>query len=1071
MHFTSASTAVVHILLVLLTMGATTAHAQIGNRVPREIFYQAKAAYYGGEYRDAERGFERALKSGTRIGQARWIDSICAYSMLGELYYRGGNLSAALKSHELAINVHLANRGWMGRIRYPQIKPSNDLIQSRIGWGQRATIMGELPDSMSSMEGTTNLATPFEVGGVVNPAHMRAVDAVEVTRCLAVSLRRRAELLGPTAGLATFSAEISNSFAEILPPGGQWVTDWVETLYGLALLGTGRKKEAAAHLATGRITGNFDHPLTGIALLELGKYYLDNADYAQALTQFHQASIAAARYEQADVIEEAFRYMTDAFLANEGRGVLPSIGPAVAYAERQRFYRLSASLRLGAAEVAVYANDPDSAAALLTQARVIMTRRRLLATDLGSRLTYLEALTQFRSGQTRAANTSMQAALSWMQRGSLRRFHLTLADALYRAGRRASISQREAEKLYSIVLREPRDGDWRTEPLETISMMLSGHTTAIERWFELLVDLKEPEKAVRVAEYLRRHRFYSSLPFGGRILSLRWNLEGGPAMLGRAGMQRQAELRDKYPRLAKLSRRSEQIRLILRKENLVIDDVDKRKTQIRLLDELATNSASMENIIREISLRREPAPLVFPPQPSLKAIQAGMQKNQAVLMLVTTGKGWHAWFIRKDMEEYWPIRKPSLVRRSMSGLLKSIGNRGKNTALDLEDLDDSWKQPAKAVWKSLIGKLPSNGWDGLEELVIVPDGVLWYLPFEVLQIPAEQLEGRDEDASLLSMVRVRYSPVASLSVGDRRGRIAAPKSIVVGGQLYPRESSSFALEMLTKLKEGDPNLEVISRQKPPRTSRYTAGVVDRMIVWNDVDVKSNAPYGWSPAQYDRGQKNSKLADWIAYPWGAPDQILLPGYHTAAEGNLNSRATGQEIFLAACGLMANGTRTALLSRWRTGGKAPAVLVREMIAGLPDSSASEAWQTAVELTRIESIDAKTEPRIRHGNDEIELKAEHPFFWAGYMLLDTGSEPSVNPDADKPADPPKDIANQVGNEAEGNEAGGNEAGGNDAEAPPEVPAPGIQLLENGDVAPEAVLETGPETPTPIFELQDEE
>jgi len=1026
--------------LALIACGTDSVFAQVGRTVPRQIYYQGKFAFYMGEYRDAERAFASAIKSANRIGQSRWIDSICGYSMLGEVYYHQGNLAASLEAHEAAISVHLVNTGWMSRLRYPQLQPTNSRIEAKIAWGQRATMMAALPDSISSLEGTLDLTTPFEIGGAVNPAHMKSVDGVEVVRCLAVSLRRRAELLGPTAAFSSSSTDITNSFAEVLAPPGHWVAAWVETLYGLALMGMGRDKEGASHLAKGRLAGNLDHQLTGIALLEIGKFYLRQGEYAVAIQHLQQASLAAARFEQPEIVEEAFHYMTSGYLASEGRGAMPNVQAALNFADSERYWRLSAALRLSAAELAVYANDSGTAAGWLSQARTIMARRELMPTDMGGWMSYLEAMAQFRAGNGRAARSSMQSALGYMSRGSLRRFHLTLTDSLYKAGRRASFTPREAEVLYSVLLREPRDIDWRTEPLETMTMQLDAHVPYIERWFNLLIGLKDYDEAARVAEFLRRHRFYSTLPFGGRILSLRWLIDGEQAMLGKSGMQRQSELRTKYPAIAKLSRRAEQLRQELRQEPLVTDDADQLTSQRKLFDELSDVSNQLENIVAELALRREPAPLVFPPQPSLRAIQRGMKDDQAILMFVTTAKGWHAWFIRKDMDEYWPIRNERLVRRGISELLRALGNRNRNSVLDAEDdLNDKWKEPATAIWKSLIGELPSNGWDGLDELVIVPDGPLWYLPFELLQVPADQIEGSEVDELLLSKVRIRYAPVASLSVGDSRGRIADPKTVVVGGQLVSGESSEHARAMLASLKEVHPELQVIAKRTPQRPSRYTAGLMDKLIVWNDVDMNARKPFGWSPAQYDRGKAESKLADWIEYPWGAPDQIFVPGYHTLAEANLNKQASGHEVFLAACGLMASGTRTALLSRWRTGGKTPSVLVRELAIGLTESSASEAWRTAVELSRIESIDPQSEPRLRSDNKELDIKADHPFFWAGYILLDTGSEPAPV----LPAEPPP-AEGQVENDEVG--------------APDEEPQNGVEAAgEEGAVDPAQPAELG--------------
>lgn len=986
-------------------------HGQVGRSVPREGYYYAKREFYAGQYLSAEKGFRQSIRSGLRIGTTRWIDAICYYSMLGELYFHRGQLEQSLELHEQAINWHLSNGEWLARLRYPTISPTNRPIRAAIGWGTRPTTLGEFPDSMSSLEGTLNLETPFQVGGAVNPAHMRSVDAVEVVRCLAMSLKRRAELLGPTSPLSSLGSRITNSFSNLSAPTGHWSAAWIEVLYGLALLGQGDRQGAMSHLRIGTTAGSFDHPLTGIALLEQGKYLLSKGEYAGANVVLHQASVAAAQFGQAEVVEEAFRYLTDSFLANAGQGTYPSISAAMAYAEREDFFRLAASLRLNAAEVAYYGNDNTSAGSLLGQARVIMGRQQLLATDLGAQLSYLDAINQYRSGSSKAANQSIKAALAYMQAGSVRRYHLAIIESLYAQGRRA-VSPRQMEVLYSRILREPSDRDWRVAPLESITMSLSPHTGSLERWFELLVARKEYGRAIRVAEQLRRHRFYSSLPFGGRILSLRWLVDGGSAMLGKSGVQRQNELRQSYPQLAKLSRDAQKLQAKLRTMPMSPTDEDKQREQRAYIKQLISVSGQQEAMVRELALRREPAKLVFPPQPSLSAVQRAIQPNQAILLFVTTSQGWHAWFLRRETDEHWPIRRPQKIRRSIASLLKSFGNRNANHDVGVNDLqDDNWKREARQIWLDLIGELPRDGWNELEELVIIPDGVLWYLPFEALQVPAEQLADQEEDQSLISLVRLRYSPTASLSVGDKRGHNPKAKTTIVGGKLAPKDSNDYVAEMLAELKKNLPSLEVISRRKPPASAGYLGGLLDRLIVWNDIPLRG--PYGWSPAQFDRGGAHSQLADWMEYPWGAPDQIILPGFHTAAESSLAKNATGHEVFLTACALLSTGTRTALVSRWRTGGKSPAVLVREFTKRLPEASASAAWQEAVRALREETVDPKMEPRVRGNRDDGELAADHPFFWGGYLLIDTGADPgdeAVVPTEAAPADdaaPPEEVA----------------------------------------------------------------
>ena len=116
--------------------------------------------------------------------------------------------------------------------------------------------------------------------------------------------------------------------------------------------------------------------------------------------------------------------------------------------------------------------------------------------------------------------------------------------------------------------------------------------------------------------------------------------------------------------------------------------------------------------------------------------------------------------------------------------------------------------------------------------------------------------------------------------------------------------------------------------------------------------------------------------------------------------------GNEIFLSVCGLMSSGTRTLLLSRWRTGGKTSFDLIREFVQELPHTTPAKAWQRSIFLTVASRIDPEAEPRIKRTPDGEAPRAKHPFFWAGYMLVDSGEpkKPAEKPGekaAEKPVD----------------------------------------------------------------------
>ena len=129
---------------------------------------------------------------------------------------------------------------------------------------------------------------------------------------------------------------------------------------------------------------------------------------------------------------------------------------------------------------------------------------------------------------------------------------------------------------------------------------------------------------------------------------------------------------------------------------------------------------------------------------------------------------------------------------------------------------------------------------------------------------------------------------------------------------------------------------------------------------------------------------------MALPWGGPEQVVLPGFHSSAENSLRGGGDGNELFLSTCGLMAAGARTVLISRWRTGGQSSYDLMREFIQELPHTPAADAWQRSVLLLSESELVPDREPRVDPEGLDAPLTGSHPFFWAGYVLVDTGAAP---------------------------------------------------------------------------------
>jgi hypothetical protein len=186
-------------------------------------------------------------------------------------------------------------------------------------------------------------------------------------------------------------------------------------------------------------------------------------------------------------------------------------------------------------------------------------------------------------------------------------------------------------------------------------------------------------------------------------------------------------------------------------------------------------------------------------------------------------------------------------------------------------------------------------------------------------------------------------------------------------------------------------------------------LLDGLIVLDDVEPGNITASHWLPQSRGRGASSDTADPLLALPYGGPERIVLTGYATAAEqglktsrrGAARSARPGSEVFHALCGMMADGARTILLSRWRTGGRTNLDLVREFVQAVPQEPAMLAWHRACLLARESPLDAQFEPRLKGLEATGESpKADHPFFWAGYLLVDTAPRPE-QPADEKPAE----------------------------------------------------------------------
>jgi len=859
--------------------------------------------------------------------------------------------------------------------------------------------LGQYPTSVFLAQGQIDMTGILERGGIVQQANLFPVTPQEIVRATTLALRRRAELLGPIGKHDELSNRLITAFNRPVGPPNHWSQCWVDVQRGLALIGGGRAGQGIGHLQRSLLAaGEFDHPMTSIALLELGRCKMLLGEYSDAAQFFAEATFAAVNYPDYGVLEEAFRYAALTHLLSNRKDFFTPLNPAIQWAKAQGRRQLLVSLLLSAAENYAVMGDARTAAAMLDEARAAIGRREMGTGRIGARLNYIAALVAFQQKRIPDGNAALASALSYMRHGSHWLFQIKLSDTMYTGG---ALTPRSALELFGEVLRDPHAADWTLQPMESFAALATPQPLPMEHWFEAAMErgvVKEIDEAIEIADRTRRRKFFGSIEFGGRLAALRWILEAPADLLAQDVLIRRQDIMARYPEFQQLSRRSAEIRGYLAKQPLAPKDPERVREQTELLTELGAVGVQQEALLREIALRREPADLIFPPLQSVAEVQKSLPDGHAVLAFFATSRGLYGFLLNNEQSTHWRIGAAPALMRQMQAMFRDMGQFGANSELNVNDLDsEAWRDSARQVLDTLLKGSSADFSQPFKELVIVPDGSLWYLPFEALQVKVD-----DRLQSLITRFRIRYAPTLSLCMSGGPGRNPSGNTAVVVGRLYPRDDAETARTAFEQLSAVLPGAVMIDAQPQTPSSLYST-LFERLVVLDDLVMQDSSPYSWYPASIDRGRAGGTLGDWLVLPWGGPDVLVLPGFHTAAEDSLkriNRTAPGNEIFLTACGLMANGSRTVLLSRWRAGGKTAFDLVREFTQELPDTTASDAWQRAVLLTLDSRMNLEAEPRVKRTATNEMPKATHPLFWAGYMLLDSGVSPvKPNPEEDGP------------------------------------------------------------------------
>ena len=967
--------------LMVVAMVAVTSRPAVGQQqsvaVPKGDYFLAFSFLYDGDFDRGARAFQSAARGGIRSTDGRWIDSICYATMMGECMYRKGELNLALEQYETALKLFLVHQNWMRQVEFPlAVEPSRRTLRRPVTWGssQRQIVIGSIPNTVSISQALYSTLKIGKQTGVVATQQLFPIHAKEIVRCTTLALRRRREIMGPTCRYSPLTVQLLNALGRRPTAVNHWTQSWIDLQLGIVLASVGKDKEATAMLQRSVVVaGRFDHELTPMALMELGHLALQENKYDEAGKLFLEASISAGIFEQHDVVEEALNWGLKSHLAAGKRGLYAPLPLALQWS-RTTSRMLEAGLYVAGAENYAVVGETAKATTMIQSAQQAMRRRDMSRGDLGARLTYASALVQFQQGNLAPGRKLLLQALAYQQKASARLLQLKLAHAIAVTGKTTT---GVANELYAATLIPPTEKDWRLRPCDSLTYMMTPHQLPLQHWFEVQIRRKEPEAAFEIVDQLRRHRFTSNLELGGRLLALRWTLEAPREALSEDARTHRKLLEANYPKYVAHSIDSKAIRDKLMELPLIPAKDDAGQDHLELLTRLHKLSGIQEVMLREMALRPQPTESAFPPVCDVNQIRESLSEDEMVLSFYVTNQKIYALALRKTRSDHWVIGSSSKVQSELKDGLRQIGNIDKDAPVEFETvIAEAWKEPFTDLSSQLFADAPDALWDGVKRLVVVPDGFLWYLPFEMLPL---------KDGLIGSRYPVRYLPMLSLTAGDGREVQASGRTAVIETELIAGETEETGIAGTDQFKVRIPRLSHLPLPHIVPSNLIVANC-NRLIVMSDVVGQGKRPFQWIPITQDRAKKGDPLEAWFALPWSSCDQVLLPAFHTAAEDAMRRGGTGNEIFFSVCGLMATGTRTILLTRWRTGSPTAYPLICEFTDRLTKQAPDQAWFESAEWFRNQPLDAEKEPRLKSPDAKLPTTMKHPFFWGGYMLIDS-------------------------------------------------------------------------------------
>ena len=951
-----------------------------------------------GDYTTALELAERNASGSIRIGADRWIDSIAAAAVVGDCLFELGRYREAVARYEESLNLQAAHSQWLLAVQFSQ-QPLQPLRRPRAAtWGrsERNTVPAMMPDRMTIRQKAPDVQQTLQRGGVLASDYDRPIRPQEIVRGLVMAAYRFGSIMGDLGHDNPSLEAAARSLAKRPAPANHYSQAWIDVSLGTALWAQGKSDQAGPLLTRGLLMGNqLDHPLTAWGLIVLGRIALDADRHDEAVKYFEEATYSAADYGDMRALEEAFHWVWTAHHLTGLRGVPPALRLA-ADGSRGGPAALRARLLAMQAEAAAAAGDRQTAEAALKAIDGRLMRGDAGRGMLGGIAGYAAAVANYSAGDTAAGDAALEQALAIARGRSLPLFRLGLLTDLARAGSNR-ISDRQADGWFSNWLADPTPRDVAADPLASLALVTAPREAAFDTWV-MVAGRRGNEEALAAAEATMRARWIASRPLGGKRAAISRFLTTDRRALEPADAARRDALLGGTPGLDAILTRSVQLRSDLAATVAAAPAEAGLAGSPASWRDYGEVSARMRQIVDSLAAGRTATPPAFPPLTPAAEIRRRLAASQALLSFHWTSSGLFAALETRDRFVAWQVRQAEGIPGELAALAKELGLNDRLAAVGSERLlAGDWSGSAARLERMLFEN--SRGVslaEGIDELVVVPDGWLWYLPFEILPIASNQA---GDPRPLRDLCRIRYAPTRSLAV-DRFEPRGAGLAAAIVGRMARGEKPAAALAGAEAMLSGVDRRVVFELPAAGPAAPLAGSLFDTLVVADELAAAD--PASLPLLTGGGGRQGMTTSDWLAPPTKWPQRVILPGFQSAMAGGLAKPPPrpGAELFMTATDLIAAGAHTAVLSRWRMGGLTGSLIMREFLAeAIAGEPAAAAWQRAVDIVLPDPPDLAREPRLSQDAEAVLADSRHPVLWASYLLVDCGGGQYPAPNAAEP------------------------------------------------------------------------